>query len=195
MSVKAIVNLCPAIRKLPLLKTFALAMFVFTLQGQGVSQIIINEIMQNPSAVADGSGEWFEVFNPTGSAIDINGWTIRDNDFDSHVVANGGPLLAPAGGFLVLGLNSDSGTNGGVSVDYEYVGVALANGADELVLLDTVLGEVDRVEWDGGPTFPDPTGASMSLVNPSFDNNVGSKLVRGLDAFRRRRPRNSRNDQ
>ena len=48
MSVKAIVNLCPAIRKLPLLKTFALAMFVFTLQGQGVSQIIINEIMQNP---------------------------------------------------------------------------------------------------------------------------------------------------
>jgi hypothetical protein len=157
--------------------------------------VVINEIMQNPSAVADGSGEWFEVFNPTGSAIDINGWTIRDNDFDSHVVANGGPLLAPAGGFLVLGLNSDSGTNGGVSVDYEYVGVALANGADELVLLDTVLGEVDRVEWDGGPTFPDPTGASMSLVNPSFDNNVGSKLVRGLDAFRRRRPRNSRNDQ
>ena len=26
--------------------------------------IVINEIMQNPSAVADGSGEWFELYNP-----------------------------------------------------------------------------------------------------------------------------------
>ena len=48
--------------------------------------VVINEIMQNPSAVSDSAGEWFELFNPTGSAIDINGWTIQDNDFDSHVM-------------------------------------------------------------------------------------------------------------
>jgi predicted extracellular nuclease len=138
-------------------------------------EIVINEIMQNPNAVFDSAGEWFELYNPTGAAIDINGWTIADNDFDSHVIANGGPLLVPAGGYVVLGNNDDSGTNGGVTVDYNYGGSwFLSNGADEVVLFDVGLNEIDRVEYDGGPTFPDPTGASMALVDPGLDNNVGA---------------------
>ncbi|UCH26910.1 MAG: lamin tail domain-containing protein, partial [Trueperaceae bacterium] len=82
--------------------------------------VVINEIMQNPSAVPDSDGEWFELVNTTGSAIDIDGWTIRDDDSDSHVINNGGPLIVPAGGFLVLGNNADAGTNGGVTVGYQY---------------------------------------------------------------------------
>jgi predicted extracellular nuclease len=136
--------------------------------------VIINEIMQNPSAVSDSSGEWFEVHNPTASPVDINGWTIKDNGTDSHVISNGGPLNVPAGGFVVLGRDADFSGNGGVNVDYQYVGLFLANGDDELILLDTTLAEIDRVEWDGGPAFPDPNGASMSLVEPTLDNNVGS---------------------
>jgi predicted extracellular nuclease len=136
-------------------------------------ELVINEIMQNPSAVSDSNGEWFEVYNPTGGAIDINGWTIADDDFDSHVIANGAPLPVPAGGYLVLGRNADSAANGGVDVSYQYEGFFLSNGADELVLLDTFGAEVDRVEWDGGPVFPDPNGASMALVDPSLDNNDG----------------------
>ena len=136
--------------------------------------IVINEIMQNPSAVSDSAGEWFEVYNFTASPVDINGWTIKDNDSDSHVINNGGPLSVPAGGFLVLAANADSSTNGGVSVDYQYgSGFFLSNSSDELVLLDTSLAEVDRVEWDNGATFPDPNGASMSLIDPALDNNAG----------------------
>ncbi|NIP17549.1 MAG: hypothetical protein GWM87_04890, partial [Xanthomonadales bacterium] len=70
--------------------------------------------MQNPAAVSDSNGEWFELYNPTGSDIDIDGWTIQDNDFDSHLINNGGPLLVPAGGYLVLGRDANSGANGGV---------------------------------------------------------------------------------
>ncbi len=148
-----------------------------------VPPLVINEIMQNPSAVADSAGEWFEIHNPTGAAVDIEGWTIEDNDFDSHVINNGGPLSVPAGGYLVLGNNSDSGTNGGVNVDYQYSGIALANGGDELVLLDVDLMEVDRVEWDGGPAFPDPNGASMSLRDPALDNNVGANWCESVTPF------------
>jgi hypothetical protein len=72
-----------------------------------VPEIVINEIIQNPSAVYDSAGEWFELYNPTTSDIDIDGWTIKDNDSDSHVIDNGGPLLIPAGGYLVLGNNTD----------------------------------------------------------------------------------------
>ncbi|MCZ6678552.1 MAG: lamin tail domain-containing protein, partial [Candidatus Poribacteria bacterium] len=119
-------------------------------------------------------GEWFELFNPTGISIDINGWLIQDNDFDSHLIDNGGPLVIPAGGFLILARKGDSGVNGGITVDYVYSGFFLANGADELILLDGSLTEIDGVEYDGGPAFPDPTGASMFLTDSALDNNVGA---------------------
>jgi len=135
--------------------------------------IVINEIMQNPEAVADAAGEWLELFNPTFGAIDINGWTVADNDTDSHVITNGGPLVIPAGGFLVLGNNGNAATNGGVTVSYMYSGVTLANGADEVILLDANQNGVDRVEYDDGATFPDPSGASMALSDPALDNNDG----------------------
>ena len=136
--------------------------------------IVINEIMQNPDVVYDSDGEWFELYNPTTSPIDIDGWTMMDNDSDSHMIANGAPLVIPAGGYLVLGNNIDAGTNGGVSVAYQYPSFYLSNSSDELVLLDTDLTEIDRVEWDGGVAFPDPTGASMALSDPTLDNNVGA---------------------
>ncbi|NNK38689.1 MAG: lamin tail domain-containing protein, partial [Xanthomonadales bacterium] len=161
----------------------AVIVLLLGLSGNVSAQLVINEIMQNPSAVADSAGEWFEIHNPTAGAIDIDGWTVEDNDIDSFVIANGGPLLVPAGGYVVLGNNADSGTNGGVAVDYEYSGMALANGGDELVLLDGGLVEVDRVEWDGGPAFPDPTGASMALKDPALDNNVGANWCTASTPF------------
>lgn len=137
--------------------------------------LVITEIMQNPSAVPDSAGEWFELHNPGDTDIDIDGWTISDNGADSHVIDNGGPLIVPAGGYLVLGNNADMASNGGVPVAYSYgSNLFLANGDDELVLTDPATGEIDRVEWDGGPDFPDPTGASMALIDPALDNNVGA---------------------
>jgi predicted extracellular nuclease len=160
-----------------------LSLFAALAATPAFGQVVINEILQNPSAVADSAGEWFEIYNPGGSPVDIDGWTIEDNDFDSHVINNGGPLLIPAGGFLVLGNNADSATNGGVTVDYQFSGIAIANGADELVLLDETLTEIDRVEYDGGPDFPDPNGASMSLIAPGLDNNVGANWCEASTPF------------
>ncbi|HSM72639.1 MAG TPA: ExeM/NucH family extracellular endonuclease [Anaerolineales bacterium] len=147
-------------------------------------QIVINEIMQNPNAVFDSAGEWFELYNAGDGTVDVNGWTIADNDFDSHVINNGGPLLIPAGGYLVLGNNTDTGTNGGAPVDYSYGGSwFLSNGADEVVLLDGSMAEIDRVEYDGGTAFPDPTGASMALSDPALDNNVGANWCTSTTPF------------
>jgi len=148
-----------------------------------LAQIVVNEVIQNPAAVSDANGEWFEVYNAGPGTVDLDGWTIQDNDTDLHVIVNGGPLTIAAGGFLVLGVNGDSTTNGGVAVDYVYGGIALANGADELVLVDTGTNEIDRVEWDDGATFPDPTGASMMLEDPALDNNVGANWCSSTVAF------------
>ena len=143
--------------------------------------LVINEVMQNSSAVGDSDGEWFEVFNPTGADIDMNGWTIQDNDSDSHVIA--GSVIVPAGGYAVLCTNADSGVNGGVTCAYEYAGIALANGDDEIVLLDALAVEIDRIEYDNGATFPDPNGASMALRDPALDNNDGLNWCESPNPF------------
>lgn len=160
---------------------------LFTLASVATGNVIITEIMRNPSVVNDADGEWFELYNPTGTDIDINGWTISDNDSDSQTISNGGPLLVPAGGYLVLGNNGDSSTNGGVSLDYVYASIFLANGADELVLTDTSNVVIDRVDWDGGTIWPSPNGASMSLSFDSgayaVDNNDGSNWCEGVDTY------------
>jgi len=145
------------------------------------ADIIINEIMQNPSAVSDSAGEWFELYNSGPSAVDLDGWRVADDGIDSFIIA--GTLVIAAGGYLVLGNNSNSATNGGVTVDYQFSSFFLANADDELVLFDAGLNEVDRVAWDGGPNFPDPNGASMALLSPSLDNNVGANWTTSTTAF------------
>ncbi len=137
------------------------------------AQLVITEIMQNPSMVSDTYGEYFEVLNTSASDIDMDGYIISDNDSDSFSVV--GPLVVSAGGRVVFGKNADPLLNGGVTVDYEFGSeMALANGADELVIMAADSTEIDRVEWDGGTLFPDPNGASMSLTNPAADNNDGA---------------------
>jgi len=135
--------------------------------------ILITEIMQNPSSVSDSDGEWFEIFNSTSFNIDINGWEISDDGSDSHTISNGGPLVLPAGGFLILGRSSNTSINDGVPVDYSYAtSYSLANGADEVVLSTASAVEIARIDYDGGPSWPDPNGKSMIFIGtPSDDNN------------------------
>ncbi len=137
--------------------------------------IVITEIMQNPDAVYDSDGEWFEIYNNSDHDIDLNGWIIRDLDSDSHTISSS--VVISPGQYLVLGRNADKSTNGGVDVAYQYSNFNLANGADEIqLLLPDGQTEIDRVQYDGGPNWPDPTGASMYFTGaPDEDNDVGSK--------------------
>lgn len=123
--------------------------------------IIITEIMQNPAAVADTSGEWFEIYNTTSAPIDMQGWIIKDEATvgEEHTIST---LIVPANSYVVLGLNSDIATNGGVTVDYQYDTVSLGNSTDGIII-ECSATIIDQVVWDNGATFPDPSGASMEL--------------------------------
>ena len=57
----------------PLVKLLVVTAALIAVVPAVHAQLVVNEIMNNPSAVVDGSGEWFEIFNPTGGAVDING--------------------------------------------------------------------------------------------------------------------------
>jgi DNA/RNA endonuclease G (NUC1) len=130
--------------------------------------IFINEVMADPSAVLDSQGEWFELYNPGSAPIDLQGWKISSKNDVVHVIAT--RVVVPAQGFVVLGNNADSSTNGGVTVAYSYgAGLALANSSDWLELRRPGTGGdvlVDSVYWNTSPTG----GTSRALVKPSAFN-------------------------
>ncbi len=141
-----------------------------------IPDLVITEIMNNPSAVYDSDGEWYEVYNNGPDPVDMSGWLMTDSVDNYHTIVVDS-LIVPAYGFAVLGNNADDVTNGGYTCDYEYPGnFYLGNGSDKLILvLPGGSIEIDRVEWDNGATFPDPNGASMVYTGlKSEDNNDGS---------------------
>ena len=146
-----------------------IAVDYITVTEETTGDLMVTEIMQNPSSVLDENGEWFEVFNPNNSPIDMYGWYIKDNDYDSIKILSN--LIVPANGFVTLGLKSDPGINGNYVCDYEYSNFFIANGADEIVLFNPNEEEIDRVEYDGGPNWPDPNGASMIFTGNNTDDN------------------------
>ena len=136
--------------------------------------LVITEIMNNADG-NDDDKEWFEVYNTTGAAIDMDGFTISDLGSDSHVIS--GTVTVPALGYAVLGQNASTAANGGVTVDYAYgFDITLGNGDDELVLTSPGGTVVDEVVYDDGLGWPDASGAAKSLDAAILDN-VGNDAV------------------
>ena len=158
------------------------------ISSQEKIEVIITEIMQNPDAVSDANGEYFEVYNPTKYPINLKGWSIKDDlaDASPHVITS--DVIIPADGFVVLARNSVLASNGNVVVDYQYTNTDLDNAADVLVLEDGENTQIDITSYDGGPVWPNPVGASMEYIGSNIqDNNDGNlwaaaKRSEGIDA-------------
>lgn len=124
--------------------------------------LVITEIMNNPAAVNDADGEWFEIYNDAPYAIDLMGLDINHTANDPtavHTISQS--VVVPSGDYVVLGINANSSTNGGVNVAYEYSGVSLNNTVDYVALVDGTT-VIDEVSWDEASGL-DPSGASRSL--------------------------------
>ena len=133
-------------------------------QASSVSDLLITEIMANPSAVSDANGEWFEIFNPTSDSISLEGIFLSDDGAgNNHTFSNiGGNLLVGSGEYFVLARNGNTLTNGDFTADYVYGSdFSLTNIDDEIVFSDA-LGELLRFNYSSGFVV---NGVSMELIN------------------------------
>jgi plastocyanin len=92
------------------------------------------------------------------------------------------PPPVPARSYYVLGHEDNLSLNGGVAVDFVYGTLGsftLSNySADEVILVDAVGTEIDRVAYDEGASWPLQPGYALQYgASSTFveDNNVGSK--------------------
>jgi len=135
--------------------------------------IVITEIMNDPSTLPDNVGEWFELHNPTRTAWQLEGCRIMGNAPDPGFEIDRPMLVAP-GDFVSFAIDGDPGFV--YNFGYAYEALNLNNMGDELSLVCNQV-EIDRVVYDDGPIFPDLTGVSMSLDPASYDlaaNDVGA---------------------
>ena len=80
------------------------SVYLGLLNDSGISsgRIVINEIMQNPSAVSDSDGEWFEIYNDSQDTVDLTDWIVRDAGSDAFVISSGFPIWREHG-FVAFG--------------------------------------------------------------------------------------------
>jgi len=133
--------------------------------------IVITEIMANPGSVSDSYGEWFEIANVTDTIISLEGWSIKDNGSDIHVIQteNQESMIQP-GQFYVLARNGNISSNGGVPSDYVYSGFSLSNTEDEIIILDSDGAIVDEVHYTSEWNFS--SGISKEIHENNSDNSL-----------------------
>ncbi len=181
------------------LATFLLiASFGFS---QSTGPVMITEFLPDPSGT-EKDREWFEIKNMTNSAIDLNGWTFQDRSSSSRTFTVTGTLMLPANGYLVFGNSTDTLINGGIKVDYAYNPTASSSvfnfnnsnsfddgnpgcnssidpdgmtddELDGLVILDTAMTEIDRMEYDFGYNNTNLLGSGKPDGMPNLQTLVG----------------------
>jgi hypothetical protein len=153
--------------------------FTFTLYVETDVQylLVINEVLSNPGGtITDANGEWFEVYNAGSRPVEMQGLVIADSAASGrrpyHLI--GSSLVVPSGGYVVLGENGNTTSNGGVPVDYVYgSALTLANSLDAVKVArvygtDTLT--IDRTQYSSASVSAQ-NGISRELKNPALDNS------------------------
>lgn len=128
--------------------------------------LVISELMKDPCAVSDGVGEWFEVTNVSAAPYDLRGVVITDDGSDSHTIAGAEPITVAPGATFLLAASGDTAVNGGITPDYVYSGLLLANGDDAIILTAADGSLLDAVRYTR-TGFPNTACASLSLADAS----------------------------
>jgi len=147
------------------------------------STIVINEINYNSFEDHD-SGDWVELYNPTGDDIDISNWSFKDED-DSHVFIIPDNTILDQDQYLVLVNDSTnfsqyySNTNIIGNLNFGFSG-----GGEILRIYDSGGSLVDTVLYDDSdpwPSDPDGDGPTLELINSSYDNALGESWASSID--------------
>lgn len=127
--------------------------------------MVINEVMINPAAVTDANGEYVELYNSGTTAVNIAGWTLRDDGTNSFTIPAGTPVLVQPGSFFLLAAQGNPSLNGGFTPNITWSGFFLTNGGDQVVLVNASGVEQDRLVYTT-PPFTDSVGESVERVSP-----------------------------
>ncbi len=148
----------------------------------GFAEIVITEVMQNPAALADDQGEWFELHNPgLIEAFQLGGCVVQGGGM-GEAFAIDGDLVVTAGDYVTLA----TAATPGFAPDFVWSGAFTLGNTSDTIRLVCDGAPIDEIGYDDGATFPDPTGASMQLDPGALDvvaNDDGSNWCEGVTDY------------
>jgi hypothetical protein len=141
----------------------------------GYGELLITEIMYDPSALSDTDGEWFEIYNNSDHTVNLQNLILGRDDVNRHTLID--PIELLPGAFFVF-TRSDLATD--VINEYNYGSdIVLPNTGAVLSIFnegtETDPGTLIFSVNYGGENFPDFSGASISL-NPNMFNATAAIL-------------------
>jgi hypothetical protein len=150
----------------------------------GPGELVITEIMEDPTALDDSAGEWFEIHNPSpASTFQLRGCRFVGTGQANDMFTVTADLEIEPGGYLTFARTATPG----FTPDFVWPsGMQLANAADGIALICADV-EVDSVEYDTAAGWPNPAGggASMSLdpeATAADENDVPDAWCASLTA-------------
>ena len=127
--------------------------------GTPALNVVVNEF------VSKSNPEWIELYNPTGSDVSLDGWTIKDGAGNSLADLNGETL--PVNGYLVFDFSNK------------------LNDGGDIIYLNTSTTTVDKVaygDWDDGNVDdnapkPEDNESAGRYPNGVDTNNDGADFI------------------
>lgn len=143
---------------------------------QAAGQVLISEVhFDDANASGEGTGEFIEVYNPSGETLDLGCCTLGDNTgvFDIP----DGTLIDP-NSYLVFVRSADQAANGGIAGGVEYGNtIQLSNGNPENVSVVCSGTDIDVVPFDAENNWPaGGNGVSMQLSSMALDASLNDQV-------------------
>lgn len=141
----------------------------------GAGSVVINEVAWAGSSDS-GNNEWIELYNSTGSSVDLSGWYISDDAGASPYALSG---AIPANGYYLI---EDSEVSVPSVIADAIINLSLANSGDSLVLFDSTGAIIDSVNSSGGAWFAGSgtTWATMQRMDVSVSGDLAGNWGSGI---------------
>ena len=141
----------------------------------GYGELLITEIMYDPSALSDTNGEWFEIYNNSDDTINLHNLVLGRDDTNRHLITDS-IELSPATYFVLI--RTELATDATNSYMYGS-DLTLSNTGAVLSIFnegtETDPGALIFSVNYGSENFPDNSGASISL-SPNLINAADAIL-------------------
>jgi hypothetical protein len=157
------------------------ALFTTALPGE----VLISEVQAHP-ALGGNSGEWLELYNRTGTAMMLAGWSVEDN----HGVDPLPSISLPSGAFVVAVADEAMfralfpGFSGWLVVIADgMIGNGLADDGDRLLLRDGAGTSIDALSYGTDVSVFDPAapavtaGHSLERWQPAVDTETAADFA------------------
>jgi hypothetical protein len=178
-------ELAEAMKKRMRMLMYVMAILVMPGLCMAADNVVISEVLYDP-LVTETGGEAVELYNPTGSAVDISGYVIKTESSAADATVPAGTVLEAGAYYLIAdtGWSSSKDDASWPEADHEEaITMSNTDAGVALAMPDGTI--VDAVGWgsaagigsglyEGTPADPVSPGSSLLRTDPSVDTGDNS---------------------